>query len=89
MEDTRWEMPPSLLTGLGSTPYNKGYTVGNASTPPNRTRVHTLQCNTQWHRVVGGFVIVYSVLGSVTERILGLGLHHDTNIPLVMEGMFC
>jgi hypothetical protein len=58
-------MPPPLLTGLGSTPYNGGYMVGNASTPPNRTRVHTLQWNTQWHHVAGGFSIVYSVLGSV------------------------
>ena len=30
-----------------------GYTVGNASTPPNRTRFHTLQWNIQWHRVAG------------------------------------
>jgi hypothetical protein len=25
MEDTRWEMPPPLLTELGSTPYNGIY----------------------------------------------------------------
>jgi hypothetical protein len=45
------------------TPGFRGYTVGNASTPPNRTRVHTLQWNIQWHCVAGNFVIVYSVFG--------------------------
>ena len=48
------------------TPGFKGYMVGNASTPPNRTRVHTLPWNIQWHYVAGNFVIVYSVLGSLT-----------------------
>ena len=69
-EDTRWEMPPPLLIRsrahpYDGPPYNGGYTVGNASTPPNRTRVNTLQWNLQWHHVAGGFVIVYLVLGSV------------------------
>ena len=61
-------MPPPLLTELGSTPYNGGYTVGNAFTPPNRTRVNTVQWNIQGHRVAGGFVIIYSVLGSVSTK---------------------
>ena len=45
------------------TPGFRGYTVANASTPPNRTRFHTLKWNIQWHNVAGNFVIVYLVFG--------------------------
>ena len=43
----------------------RGYMVGNAFTPPNRTRVNILPWTMQWHCVSGNFVIVYSVLGSL------------------------
>jgi hypothetical protein len=37
-EDKQWEIPPPLLIQLGSI----GYSVGNTSTLPDRTRVNTL-----------------------------------------------
>jgi hypothetical protein len=43
----------------------RGYTVENASTPPNRTRVNTLPWTIQWHYVARNFVIIYSFLGSL------------------------
>ena len=47
------------------TPGFRGYMVGNSSAPLNRTRVHTLPWNIQWHCVARNFVIVYSVLDSL------------------------